>query len=194
MSNSTACSDAALDTSGSLLDCGAVNSRQRHHRPVSHVDPSMADVSDAAVDAALADLDRPHARPTVLEWLRYAISGTAPERCRTWVLHDITCRTWALRHAARSLVLLAPFLIAVLLLPLSLGMRLLILANAGLPGLLGCMLLILNATERRLARAGYPSEVGQLIRHRRAVDKQRASNHARRERIAARRAARLDRV
>ena len=154
----------------------------------------MQSTSEPAVDAALTDLAAPRQRPSVSEWLRYAVTGTAPQRCERWVLHDITCRTWVLRHAARSLILLAPLLVAVLLLPLSLGMRLLILANAGLPGLLGCMLLVLNSSERRLARAGYHPEVGQLIRQRRAVDKQRTSNHARRERIAARRAARLDRV
>lgn len=154
----------------------------------------MQSTPESALDAALADLAATRHRPSVSEWLRYAITGTAPQRCDSWVLYDITCRTWVLRHAARSLVLLAPLLVAVLLLPLSLAMRLLILANAGLPGFLGCMLLVLNSSERRLARAGYHPEVGQLIRQGRAVDKQRASNRARRERIAARRAARLDQV
>lgn len=154
----------------------------------------MESVPNTAVVAAHADLAGPVHRPTVAEWLRYAITGTAPERSRSWVLRDITAPTWALRHAARSLVLLSPLVLGVLLLPVPLDMRLLMLANAGLPALLGCMLLVLNATERRLARAGYPSELGQLIRQRRAVEKQVLSNHARRERIAARRAARLDRV
>jgi hypothetical protein len=150
----------------------------------------MVSIPNSVVVAAHADLAGPVQRPTVPQWLRYAVTGTVPPRCYTWVLRDITARTWALRHAARSLVLLSPLIIMVLLLPVSAGMKGLLLANAGIPGFFGCMLLVLNATERRLARAGYPGELGTLIRQRRAEEKQVLGNHARRERIAARQARR----
>ena len=152
----------------------------------------MARVSDAMVNDALASLWQPLHRPNVVQWLRYAIGGSLPERCRTWVLHDVTARTWVLRHAARSLVLLAvPVLVILLFLPVSLGVRLLVLANAGLPAFLASMIFVLPACERRLVRAGYPAELGQAIRERRAAEKQVTSNRARRERIAARRAQRV---
>jgi hypothetical protein len=47
-------------------------------------------------------------------WTWYAFGGKLPDRYREWVMHDVTCRTWALRHVARSLVQVAP--VALLLL------------------------------------------------------------------------------
>jgi uncharacterized protein DUF5313 len=35
-------------------------------------------------------------------------SGRLPARYRPWVLHDLTCRTWPLRHLAVLLAQLAP--------------------------------------------------------------------------------------
>src|SRR5205823_4038820 len=102
-----------------------------------------------------------------------------------------TARTWVLRHAARSLVLLTiPVLAVLLFLPASMAIRLLVLANAGLPAFLASMIFLISASERRLVRAGYPAELGQAIREKRALEKQVTSNRARRERIAARRARR----
>lgn len=42
------------------------------------------------------------------------VRGKLPDRHREWVLNDATCRTWWLRHVARSLVQLTP--VAILLL------------------------------------------------------------------------------
>lgn len=47
-------------------------------------------------------------RPGVLRWLRYAWGGRLPARHAQWVLHDLTCRTWFVRHLARSLVQCVP--------------------------------------------------------------------------------------
>jgi hypothetical protein len=141
--------------------------------------------------AALDDLERPRHRPHPLEWLRYAFTARAPQRCRTWVLHDVTTKTWVLRHAARSLVLLAtPVALVLLFLPAPLHIKLLVLLNAGLPAFLAGMLFVMPAGERRLVHAGYPAELGQAIRQNRADYQQIVSNSARRERIAARRARR----
>ena len=53
-------------------------------------------------------------RPGPLRWTWYAFGGKLPDRHREWVLNDVTCRTWWLRHIARSLVQLTP--VAILLL------------------------------------------------------------------------------
>lgn len=37
-------------------------------------------------------------RPGPLWWIWYAFGGKLPDRYRDWVLHDVTCRTWWLRH------------------------------------------------------------------------------------------------
>src|SRR5438128_1027032 len=55
-------------------------------------------------------------RPGPVRWLWYAVGGRLPSRYRTWVLHDLACRTWAVRHIARALVQVAPVAVAVFLL------------------------------------------------------------------------------
>jgi Family of unknown function (DUF5313) len=148
----------------------------------------MGQIPVSVMAAALDDLEQPRRRPNPLEWLRYALTASAPPRCRTWVLHDVTTRTWVLRHAARSLVLLAtPVALVLLFLPASINIKLLVLLNAGLPAFLASMLFVLPAGERRLVHAGYPAELGQAIRQNRADYKQIVRNSARRERIAERR-------
>ena len=146
------------------------------------------------MQAALHDLQSPLQRPTPGEWLRYAVLARAPMRCRSWVLRDVTSATWVLRHAARTAVLLAiPALAVLAFAPVPLTWRLLIVANAGAPSFLGGMLFVQPAAERRLIHVDYPGELGEAIRHNRAVQKQNTSNRARRERIAERRARRLER-
>jgi hypothetical protein len=48
-------------------------------------------------------------------WWCYARGGPLPAAHREWVLHDMTCRSWWLRHLGRSLVQLVP-VVAVLML------------------------------------------------------------------------------
>jgi hypothetical protein len=50
-----------------------------------------------------------------LRWIAYAYGAGLPPRYRTWVLHDVTTRTWVLRHITRSLVQFAPFAIVLFL-------------------------------------------------------------------------------
>ncbi|MGH3492940.1 MAG: DUF5313 family protein [Sciscionella sp.] len=47
-------------------------------------------------------------RPGVLRWVYYAFGGRLPLPYAQWVLHDLTCRTWFLRHSVRMLVQLTP--------------------------------------------------------------------------------------
>jgi len=56
-----------------------------------------------------------HARPNPWQWMWYAYGGGLPQRLREWVLHDLTCRTWVLRHLARTLAQWAPTLLLMLL-------------------------------------------------------------------------------
>jgi hypothetical protein len=149
----------------------------------------MPDIPASVVDDAVASLRRPFPRPNPLQWLKYAFGRPLPERYHTWVLHDVTAPTWVLRHAARSLVLLAVPILVVLLLPIPLTIRLLILANAGLPALLASMIFILSACERRLIRAGYRAELGTAVRTRLSSERQMYGNRLRRERRARRRGA-----
>lgn len=152
----------------------------------------MPAVSDSAVNEARAALREPISAPGLWQWLRYAITARLPEQHSAWVLHDVTTRTWVLRHAARSLVLLlVPVLAVLLFLPASLDVRVLTVLNAGLPAFLASMVFLLPACERRLVRAGHAAELGQVIREKRSIEKQTTANHARRERIAQRRARRL---
>jgi hypothetical protein len=41
-------------------------------------------------------------RPGPLLWPYYALGGRLPQRCAQWVLHDLTCRHWLLRHLVRT--------------------------------------------------------------------------------------------
>lgn len=151
----------------------------------------MANIPKELVENALIELDQPYDRPTVIEWLRYAVGARVTDHMHTWVLHDVTARTWWLRHASRVLTLLCiPVLLALAFIPASLAFRLEVIANAGFPSFLGGMLFVLSSTERRLVNAGYPAELGQAVRHTLAVRKQSEDNRARRERIEARRAKR----
>ena len=55
-------------------------------------------------------------RPGPLCWFWYAAGGRLPDRYRAWVLHDLTCRTWPLRHLARLVAQFAPVAIVLVLL------------------------------------------------------------------------------
>jgi len=97
--------------------------------------------------------------PVLLAW--YTFGGGLPARYREWVLHDVTCDRWVLRHFARAFVqvgVLAPVLY--LAVPGPVWVR----ACAVLLGLLVGMQYALwfldGSVERRAARAGYsPAEV-----------------------------------
>lgn len=122
-------------------------------------------------------------RPGPIRWLWYAFGGGLPPAYSDWVLHDTTSRTWIVRHLIRSLVLLAiPVVLVAVLLPAPMGVRLLISITAGLCGLLFTIVHIIETTERRLIRAGFPAGTAEATRHQRSVDAQRAANERRRAR------------
>jgi hypothetical protein len=48
------------------------------------------------------------ARPGVLRWIGYAFGARLPADYSAWVLHDLTARTWFLRHLGRTAVQCIP--------------------------------------------------------------------------------------
>ena len=126
-------------------------------------------------------------RPNPLQWLRYAYVGSVPAKNRAWVLHDATCRTWVLRHAARYVVLIVPVMAAVLLfLPAPMPLRVMSCLAAALPMALFYLAYTADALERRVEKAGYPPRTAADLRERRAVEAQRATVARYRERQHAR--------
>src|SRR6266702_5080179 len=93
---------------------------------------------------------QPIQRPDWPRLLWYWLGGSLPKPHSSWVLHDVTCRTWLLRHFARTLMLVLPlFAVYMALMPSSLGIRLLtgLTFSGGL--LVLSLVLVLIETDRR---------------------------------------------
>jgi Family of unknown function (DUF5313) len=145
---------------------------------------------DAPAASPLADNPQ---RPELRLLLWYSFGGTLPPRYNTWVLHDVTCRTWWLRHFARVFVIIAPLSTAFFLfVPDSGGAALYTgVALTGTLVLMSVIFMLIDA-DRRAVRAGYPFSYASELRSRRATEAQRLDNYQRRERIAARKARRYN--
>ena len=121
------------------------------------------------------DADRPRpvpGRPGPLRWIWYAFGGRLPDRSAEWVLHDVTCRTWVLRHLARALTQLSPFCLLVLL-PGPWSIRLSAVGMGLFVGLFYSVCLMGEACEHRVIKHGYPPGLGRETRRIRQ-DAQRA--------------------
>jgi hypothetical protein len=107
-----------------------------------------------------------------LRWFSYALGGRLPARYRPWVLHDLTCRTWPLRHLARLVAQLAPVVIVlVILLPGPLWIRVMGAVGGSLVGLFYSFVFLYEATEGRAAKAGYPHGTLQQVRSERGTER-----------------------
>jgi hypothetical protein len=127
-------------------------------------------------------------RPGLRQFVWYSVGGSLPPRYNAWVLHDVTCRTWWLRHFGRVFAILAPFAVAGFLIVPSSAKALRFTGIAVLLGLiLFSVIFMLIDTDRRAVRAGYPFSLTAEMRSQRSVDAQRLSSYQRRERIYARR-------
>lgn len=103
------------------------------------------------------------ARPNPLQWVWYAYGGGLPEHLREWVLHDLTCRSWALRHFSRTLTQCVPALLLMLLPgPLSLRLSLPVLVLLG--ALYVSASYIEETSEHRLAKHGFPLGMAKEMR------------------------------
>lgn len=133
----------------------------------------------------------PRQRPGPGRWILYAFGAGLPSRHHTWVLYDVTTRTWWLRHLARMLTqLFVPIVAVCVFVPVSAGIRVAMAVGATFLALIFSLAYVVETNEHRLVKAGYPAGTGQRIRSKRALEEQYAANARRRERIAARRARR----
>jgi len=144
------------------------------------------------VGSPLASPVEKRERPELRLLLWYSIGGSLPPRYNTWVLHDVTCRTWWLRHFARVFAIIAPLSAAFFFFLVPNFGAAAAYAGTCLTGtmFLAGMIYILIDTDRRAVRAGYPTSYASELRSRRATETQNSANYQRRERIAARRARR----
>jgi hypothetical protein len=109
--------------------------------------------------------DVPIVRPNPLLWLWYAFAGRLPARYRGWVLHDLTCRTWWLRHLLRAVVQVSP-IVALLLVfvPGTLVIRAVAVSAGVLLGLLYSGAYMHEIVEHRVIQAGFPRGTAARVR------------------------------
>jgi hypothetical protein len=108
-------------------------------------------------------------RPTALQWLRYAFGGGLPRALAPWVLSDTTRPGWVRRHVTRSLVQLSPLVVLCLVaVPVGMGYRVTAAAGGLMVGLLFSLAFMVETTEHRVAKAGYPAGTAARLREERA--------------------------
>ena len=113
-------------------------------------------------------------RPGPLRWVGYALGAGLPAEYRDWVLHDVTTRTWALRHLARVTVQLAP--VAVLLYVLIPGepwVRALAVLAGLLLGYFYGFVYMYETAEHRAVKAGWPLGTAAHVRSESTADVRR---------------------
>jgi uncharacterized protein DUF5313 len=101
--------------------------------------------------------------PDPFRWLWYAVAGSLPAAYHQWVLYDLTCRTWVLRHFSRALTQFSVWWLA-LLVPGPLSLRLSMVALGYLLSAYFSLSFMEDACERRLLKAGYPPGLNRRIR------------------------------
>jgi hypothetical protein len=123
-------------------------------------------------------------RPTPWQWLRYSLGGGLPENLAEWVLHDTTCPTWALRQVLRSLLVISPLIVVLLVVvPGPFWIRALSALGGMLMSLIYSLGYLVETTEHRLVKAGYPVGTGAAVRQGRAGDQRSAATARRREKM-----------
>jgi hypothetical protein len=127
---------------------------------------------------------RPVRRPTPWQWLRYSLGAGLPEELSEWVLHDTTCSTWALRQVVRSLLVVSPLVVVLLVfIPGPFWIRALSALGGVLMSLIYALGYLVETTEHRLVKAGYPAGTGEALRQNRAVGQRSAATERRREKM-----------
>ena len=146
-------------------------------------------MATAAADGDVRPPD-PLRRPDPVRWFWYAMGGALPPRFSTWVLHDTTTRTWALRHVLRSMVQLAvPIALVLVLVPGEFWIRGMAALGGVFLGLFFSLAYMPETTENRVKRAGYAPGTATVLRDRAARERD-ARDSERRRAASARRAAR----
>jgi hypothetical protein len=107
-------------------------------------------------------------RPGLLNWVLYAFGRGLPAQHREWVLHDVTTRTWVLRHLLRTTVQLLPFAVLLsVLLPGPAWIRALAVFGGLILGFFYSVAYMYETTENRVMKAGYPRGTAREIRDQR---------------------------
>ncbi len=105
------------------------------------------------------------AHPGLVRWIWYALGGGLPPRYREWVLRDLTAPGWRWRQVGRALVQALPVGVVVgLLIPGSLGVRLLAVGAGVFVALIYVVAYLDEATEHRARKAGFPRGHAQTVR------------------------------
>lgn len=122
----------------------------------------------------------PKPRPNPLLWVWYCFGGRLPQRYREWVLHNVTCSTWMLRHLGHSSVQLSPGLLF-LLLPGPQWISALAVVGGYILGLWYSLSYMEHTSEHRLYKHGYPLGTGRRTREQAHAEQRsaRAANYAR---------------
>jgi len=112
-------------------------------------------------------------RPTALQWVRYALGGRLPRELSPWVLADTTEPGWARRHLTRAVVQLSPVLILCLaVVPVPMVYRVSAAGGGLLMGLIFSAAFMVETTEHRVAKAGYPPGTAARLRAERSESRQ----------------------
>jgi hypothetical protein len=100
-----------------------------------------------------------------VRWVLYAFGRGLPPEYREWVLHDVTARTWVLRHLLRSAVQLLPFAVLLyLVVPGSASTRALAVGGGLALGFFYSAAYMYETTENRVIKAGYPRGTAREVR------------------------------
>ena len=127
-------------------------------------------------------------RPGPIRWLRYAFGAALPSAFDEWVYRDTTSRTWVWRHLVRALVQLAPIVVVVLVfVPGPFWIRGVGAIAATAMALLFCFAYMVETTDRRLTKAGYPSGSAEVVRRERSLQARYRGTELRRAKLAQRR-------
>lgn len=111
----------------------------------------------------------PPRRPGLARWLWYALTGRLPLSYRDWVLYDLTCPTYPLRHLARLLIPLVPVVaLLIVLLPGPLPIRVAAVLIGSVIGLAYTFVFLEESTDRRATKFGFPSGTTRRLREERA--------------------------
>ena len=103
-----------------------------------------------------------------MRWVLYAFGRGLPAEHREWVLHDVTTRTWVLRHLLRSTVQLLPFAVLLyVLLPGPAWIRALAVLGGLILGFFYSFAYMYETTESRVMKAGYARGTAREVRDQR---------------------------
>ncbi|MEO9139524.1 MAG: DUF5313 family protein [Jatrophihabitans sp.] len=131
----------------------------------------MSARSTQAWEIAVESFDfayEPRIRPNPAWWFWYAYWGRLPQKYSIWVLHDVTCGSWVVRHIMRALAAaVLPVSAIVIFLPGALSLRALTAFIAGACAVLFATIWVNESVEHRLLQAGYRWGLGASIRSKR---------------------------